>query len=453
MGFDTWSDVKLGDIAADSKNALVGGPFGSNLTVKDFAPEGVPVIQGRNMGRRWVEGNFVFVSEEKASSLSANIARPGDVIFTQRGTLGQTSIIPAGQFDRYVVSQSQMKLTPDPTAADPMFIYYLFHSPQQLSYVESNAIRGGVPHTNLTILRNTPLKLPPLDVQRCIAGVLSSFDNKIEGNARFSKALEQIARALFKSWFVDFDPVRGTSTVPEDVRRLFPDSLVDSRIGLVPDGWDVVPLGQCVEVTRGLSYTGAGLADEGMPLHNLNSIREGGGYKEEGIKYYVGEYRERDVVEPGDVIVANTDLTQNGRVIGSPALVPRWFGEEGLYSHHIYRLRPRAYSSLTARWLYLLLVGYRMHQQVVGFSNGTTVNMLPKDGIEKQVIAVPPPEIVERFETTAAPMFEQGEVLAEESRTLVELRDTLLPRLISGEVRIRLADEPSPDKPSPDKPE
>ncbi|MEX1264470.1 MAG: restriction endonuclease subunit S [Actinomycetota bacterium] len=281
--------------------------------------------------------------------------------------------------------------------------------------------------------------LPPRREQAAIGGLIQDLDDKIDVNRRISETLEEIARALFTSWFVDFDPVRGTSTVPEDIRRLFPDRLVDSTIGPVPEGWQVAPLGEHVEVTRGLSYTGAGLADEGMPLHNLNSIREGGGYKEDGIKHYVGEYRDRDRVRPGDVIVANTDLTQNARVIGSPAIIPRSFGDDGLYSHHIYRVHALDGSPLTRRWLYLLLVVPRMHQQVAGYSNGTTVNMLPKDGLTRPLIAAPPPELVEHFESIIAPMFEQQETLTAESKTLAALRDTLLPKLISGELRLKEA--------------
>jgi type I restriction enzyme, S subunit len=279
--------------------------------------------------------------------------------------------------------------------------------------------------------------LPSLSEQESVGGLIQALDDKIDVNRRIAETLEQIARALFKSWFVDFDPVRGTSTMPENIRRLLPERFVESRIGPVPEGWEVAPLGEHVEVMRGLSYTGAGLAGEGMPLHNLNSIREGGGYKEDGIKYYLGEYRDRDRVQPGDVIVANTDLTQNARVIGSPALVPRGFGDDGLYSQDLCRLRPLDGSSLTSRWLYLLLVGQRMRYQVASYANGTTVLHLAMDGLKKPPIAVPQSHIMERFDAIVAPMFDQHEALAAESKTLAELRDTLVPKLISGEVRLR----------------
>src|SRR5690606_11160514 len=161
-----WREVSVGDVAAPVRNALVGGPFGSELVSLDYIDDGVPVIRGQNMSGRWVSGDFAYVSDAKALSLEANLARPGDIVFTQRGTLGQVSVVPSGRFDRYLVSQSQIKLTVHREVADPLFIYYVFSSSEQLDYIRQNAIQTGVPHTNLGILRRTPFLLPPLPEQR-----------------------------------------------------------------------------------------------------------------------------------------------------------------------------------------------------------------------------------------------------------------------------------------------
>lgn len=211
-----WFDTTIGELAADQRNALVGGPFGSNLVSADYVESGVPVIRGQNMGRgRWVSGDFVFVSEEKAEALSANIARPGDVVFTQRGTLGQVAVVPEEPYERYVISQSQMKLTVDADMALPLYLYYEFSSPWQDVYLRANAIQVGVPHTNLGILRDTPVQLPDIDSQRRVVGVLGSLDDKIEINRAINRSLEAMAQAIFKSWFVDFDPVKAKMAARE----------------------------------------------------------------------------------------------------------------------------------------------------------------------------------------------------------------------------------------------
>src|SRR5688572_26164385 len=191
------------------------------------------------MGGRWVSGEFAFVTEEKAQSLEANLARPGDIVFTQRGTLGQVSLVPDAPFPRYLVSQSQMKLTVDREKADPRFFYYVFSTTEQKDYIRQNAIQTGVPHTNLGILRSTTVPLPPTDEQRAIAQILGTLDDKIELNRRMSETLEAMARALFKSWFVDFDPVRAkvegrTPIGSRDIADLFPDSFEDSELGEIP---------------------------------------------------------------------------------------------------------------------------------------------------------------------------------------------------------------------------
>ena len=108
-----WCEATIGDIASGVRNALVGGPFGSNLVARDYVDVGVPVIRGENMGERWVSGQFAYVTEAKAKSLEANLARPGDIVFTQRATIGQVSRVPEQPYRLYVVSQSQMKLTVD----------------------------------------------------------------------------------------------------------------------------------------------------------------------------------------------------------------------------------------------------------------------------------------------------------------------------------------------------
>jgi type I restriction enzyme S subunit len=205
---------------------------------------------------RWIDGEYAFVSEDKARSLSANIARPGDIVFTQRGTLGQVAIVPDSGHERYVVSQSQMKLTPNEELVDALFLYYQFIGPEQQAYIEAHKIQTGVPHTNLGILRNTPLLIPPLPEQRAIAHILGTLDDKIELNRRMNRTLEAMARALFQSWFVDFDPVRTKQRgeappgLTPELAALFPDRLVETEVGLAPEGWGVGRLGDVVDHPR-----------------------------------------------------------------------------------------------------------------------------------------------------------------------------------------------------------
>jgi type I restriction enzyme S subunit len=192
-----------------------------------------------------------------------------------------------------------------------------------------------------------------------------------------------------------------------------------------------------LDVVRGLSYTGSGLADDGTPLHNLNSIYEGGGYKRDGIKHYRGEYKHRHLVQPGDVVVATVEQGFDELLIAFPALIPRRFGEEGIFSQDLFRLDPRPTSPLTRTFVYLMLLRGHLHEEIAGYANGTTINMLPVEALQKPRFAVPPRELVEEVDALVTPLFDRAEAAEDESETLAELRDTLLPKLISGEVRLR----------------
>ena len=326
------------------------------------------------------------------------------------------------------------------------FLHYVVASRKFTNYVLSVQTGTAVPHISGNQIGEYEFLLPSLLEQRTIAHILGTLDDKIELNRRMNETLDAMARALFKSWFVDFDPVRAKaeghdSGFPLPLADLFPARLVQSEIGRTPEGWPVEALAEHVEPVKGVSYKGSGLGDDGVPLHNLNSIYEGGGYKYDGIKYYSGEHAERHVVLPGDVIVANTEQGHERLLIGYAAVVPSVYGNYGIVSHHIYRVRPRPGSRLAASYLCFLLNSPQMHDLVSGFANGTTVNMLPVDALQKPPIVCPPEPLVEAFEALAANARQRCEELLLESRTLAGLRDLLLPKLISGDIRLRDAEK------------
>jgi type I restriction enzyme S subunit len=309
-----------------------------------------------------------------------------------------------------------------PGVTDNDFAHYLtrwdYVRGYAISQMTGSSGRQRVPTEALGAL---DVAVPPLPVQRSIARVLGALDDKIELNRKMNETLEQMARAIFKSWFVDFEPFRGKG-------------MVDSPLGKIPKGWRVDTLERHVQVEKGLSYKGEGLADEGLPLHNLNSVYEGGGYKYEGLKRYTGEYRDRHIVKAGDLVVTNTEQGFEYLLIGFPAIVPHCYGDDGLFTHHLYRVRPLPGLPLTPRFLYFLLMSHDVREQIIGCTNGTTVNMLAADGLRRPAFPMPPAELVDRFDRLAAPTFDRMEQNVVQSRTLAAIRDALLPRLMSGEV-------------------
>ena len=421
-----WNEFIVADVAAQVRNALVGGPFGSNLVSNDYVPFGVPVIRGQNMGLgKWVAGDFVFVSEEKAQTLAANLARPSDLIFTQRGTLGQVAIVPHGEFDRYVVSQSQMKLTVDPNKADAHFLYYYFSSREQMEYIRQNSIQTGVPHTNLSILRNTPLYLPQPDEQREIAGILGALDDKIELNRRTNAALEATARALFQSWFVDFDPVRAKAEgrQPEgmdaETAALFPYSFEESALGWIPSGWGVGTVGDEFNLVMGQSPPGETYNEigDGLPFYQG---RRDFGFRYPNQRVFCTEPTR--IAEAGDTLVSVRAPVGDINMAIERCCIGRGVGA----IRHI--TGSRSFTYYATQHLKPYFDNYNGEGTVFGSINGGDFRKLP--------FLIAPHSIVQTFEQIIYSLDQSIEVNERQIVTLAQTRDALLPKLISGEVRV-----------------
>jgi type I restriction enzyme S subunit len=335
---------------------------------------------------------------------------------------------------------------------DLKYFYYL------VKYIGLNHLKDGTSNPSLTrdTFKLLLLPIPPRDTQTRIQSILTEFDDKIELNRRMNETLESLARRLFKSWFVDFDPVHAKASVRRQhptwdnprvsrealpklnpkIAELFPNEFEESTLGPIPKGWKIAKLKDHTEAVKGLSYKGSGLSDVGVPMHNLNSVIEGGGYKFHGIKYYTGEYKDRHIISPGEVIVANTEQGHDCLLLGYSAIVPPRFGDFGLFSHHTYRQRIRPDSPITVDYLSRLLNSPRMHDLVSGYGNGTTVNMLPIAGVEQPEFVVPMKQIVDAYSRLAADIRQREDGIITENHELAKTRDRLLPALLSGSLSL-----------------
>lgn len=173
-------------------------------------------------------------------------------------------------------------------------------------------------------------------------------------------------------------------------------------------------------------------------MHNLNSVYEGCGYKYEGIKYYKSDFRDKHVVKSGDIIIANTEQGHEFRLIGFPAVVPNYFGESGIFSQHIYKLSILKNTYLTSQFIYYLIKTPKVREQITGATNGSTVNMLAIDGLQRPEFNLPPIERVKLYSEIIKSYWKKKEDNRLQIRTLTRLRDTLLPKLMSGEVKVTI---------------
>ena len=434
MAGETITECTVGDVAAPSRNALVGGPFGSDLVSRDYVPTGVPVIRGANMGHgRWVDGEFVYVTPEKADSLTSNCAKPGDLVFTQRGTLGQVALVPKKGADRYLISQSQMKVTLDPTKADALFLYYVFISAEQQAYIVQNAITTGVPHTNLGILRNTPLTLPPLAEQKAIAAVLGALDDKIELNRRMNATLEAMARALFQSWFVDFDPVRAKldgrppAALDPATAALFPDSFQNSEAGHIPKGWTLGKVSDCATLNRGAVNPGD-FPTETFDHFSLPAFDNGRTPK----------------VELGSAIMSNKfTVTPNSVLLSklNPHIPRIWLPDLHASRRSVCSTEFMVACSkpgVSREYLFSLFTSSAfasIYGTLVTGTTGSHQRIRPESVLDMRIVN-PSPPLIRAFTDIAKPMFDRINRNTEQSHTLATLRDTLLPKLLSGELSV-----------------
>jgi type I restriction enzyme S subunit len=433
---DTWRWSTLGQVAAPGIRAIVSGPFGSNIGSRFFVHSGVPVIRGNNLTtdmRRFIEDGFVFVSEEKANELGNCDAIVDDLVFTAAGSLGQVGLIPKeAKYPRYIISNKQLRARLDRTSVDPLFAYYWFASPEMVEYIQQRNTGSSVPLINLSVLKSLPLPLPPVSEQRAIAHIFGTLDEKIQLNRRMNTTLEAMTRTLFKSWFIDFGPVRAKAEgrdpgLPQPLADLFPDSFEDSGLGEIPRGWEVGTLGDVAEhprrgvqpsrITPDTPY----IALEHMPRRSIALTDWGFA---DGLESNKFEFRR------GEVLFGK--LRPYFHKVGVAPV-------DGVCSTDMVVVTPR-----TPQW-FAFVLGLVSSDEFVEHTNaGSTGTKMPRTSwpeMARYAIALPPESVAGALTEWLQRSVERIIAGIHESRTLAAVRDALLPKLISGELRVRDADK------------
>ena len=364
-----------------------------------------------------------------------------DVVLSRRCNPGETAFV-TNNLD-FALGQNLVLLRSDGTRVFGPFLRWLVRSPswweQVRKYINVGAVFDSLKCADIPGFQ---LPIPKLSEQRAIAHILSTLDDKIELNRRMNETLEAMARALFKSWFVDFDPVCAKMEgrdpgLPKPLAELFPDRLVDSELGEIPEGWEIRSLGDIAETTRGRSYRSKELTDSNVALVTLKSFARGGGYKPEGLKSFSGKFNPNQIVRPGEIVVACTDVTQNAAVIGRPEMVQESTNFDVLVaSLDTLIVRPKD-SCVTRAFLYFLMKEAQFVAHTYAHCTGTTVLHLTKDAVPSFRCAIPLSGLMRSFHDFADRHLCRVDVIRRESEFLVALRDALLPRLISGDIRLR----------------
>lgn len=411
-----WPIRTVAECASTEPYSTQIGPFGEKIRAESYTATGAPVLRGTNVNPdgRFHDDDFVFIDPELAEAeFGKFVCEADDVILCHKGTLGKIGIIPKkSRFKKYIMGNSMMKVRCDRSKLEPLYLYYWLSSRDGQDYISSRVSQVGVPQIQrpLSTLREASFPVPPLAEQKAIAAVLGALDDKIELNRRMNVTLEAMARALFQSWFVDFDPVRakldGSPPAALDpmLAALFPANFQTTEGERIPKGWEWVPLEALASIRGGKQLP----TEDCLPLGKFKV------FGANGVMGYAAE------------------STHAGFVIA--------FGRVGAYCGSIHWSLDSAWINNNAsavvplQWPAFVLQAM-LNIDFKSMRTGSAQPFIPNSSLASAKVLRPSAAVAEAFCRIVGPIRRQQADNEEQSRILGALRDTLLPKLLSGHLK------------------
>ena len=424
---DHWEFTTLGEICQRGGGNIQTGPFGSQLHASDYVPVGVPSIMPTNIGEnRIVEDGIVRITEEDANRLGQHRLRAGDIIYSRRGDVEKRALIRERE-EGWFCGTGCLKVRLGSGVVDPLFASLFLGHPAIREWIVRHAVGATMPNLNTAIMSAVPFALPPLAEQKAIAAVLGALDDKIECNRRMNATLEAMARALFQSWFVDFDLVRAKLD-GRPPAALFPDSFQDSPLGHIPKGWET-----------GSILRQADLLSGGTPKTDVPAYWNGD----------VPWASAKDVSQCGEAFLVSTErtITKKGVAESSTKIIPAnatvvvargattgrltMFGHAMAMNQTCYGLRSKVGAPFA-----LYCNARHFIERLVQGGHGSIFDTITTSTFEATDVLLAPKEVLLVFDKQVTPLFQQVHANLHQSRTLATLRDTLLPKLLSGKLSL-----------------
>ena len=352
----------------------------------------------------------------------------GDLVITREAPMGEVCMIPPGL--RCCLGQRMVLLRPNRKRTEPRYLLYALQSKAvQHEIGVSEGTGSTVSNLRIPLLESLPIPTPPLPEQRAIAHILGTLDDKIELNRRMSETLEAMARALFKSWFVDFDPVRAKQEgrwqrgqslpgLPAHLYDLFPDRLVDSELGEIPAGWEVTSIYAVADVIYGAPFASVQFNTDGvgLPLIRIRDLAS------ENPGVWTPEVHQKGYkVQPGDIVVG----------MDGEFRAYLWGGPEAWLNQRLCVFVPK--DGCSAAFVRNSIIAPLA--EIEATETATTVIHLGKSDIDRFMIVAPTTAALNAFNRICQPWYDRIVTTKRETTILAGLRDTLLPKLISGELR------------------
>lgn len=358
------------------------------------------------------QGDGIYVDKHSYDFLKKSKLEPNDIIISNVGEYSGTV---------FKVPNLNIPMTLGPNAilirfkdCDD-FMFYFLQSRYGQHLIDTVKSGSANPKFNKTEFKKIEFIIPPADEQKAIASILSAFDDKIENLKAQNETLEQTAQTIFNEWF-------GAYEVGDEL----------------PEGWQVFGMNELVKTVNGYSYKGKELVLESdEALVTLKSFDRNGGFQTRGFKPFKGTPKETQEVQIGDLVVAHTDLTQDAEVLGNPAFIFDNGGYNKMYiTMDLVKVNP-LHKDISSSFLYYLMKDRRFKGHCVGYSNGTTVLHLSKKAIPEYRLPLPKDfEKVKEFSAIANSTTSKISLNKDAIKSLGATRDTLLPKLMSGQIRV-----------------
>lgn len=415
-----WKEVKLGDIidlVIDYRGKTpkkLGG---------DWSSSGYRALSAKNIktGQIVQKESIRYVDESLYKRWMQEEVKRGDILITSEAPFGQIYLWDSDE--KIVLSQRlfDVRIRKEHNST---FVYYQMQTRNFQSELDGRTTGTTVVGLRQPELLKCHITIPDINTQNQISGILSSLDAKIETNNKLNEKLEEMAQAIFKSWFVDFEPFKDKP-------------FHDTELGMIPEGWEVKRLCDIVDIIGGYSYKGNELKESTTAMCTIKNFERNGGFKIDGYKEIIpsDKLKESQELSLFDVVVAHTDLTQNAEVIGNPAIIlSKSNYDRIIFSMDLTKVISKN-MNVSKSLLYCILRNKRFKNHALGYVNGTTVLHMSKKAVPDYMLAFPKDSVIlaslsKCFDSIFGRMHE----IYEENDRLASLRDTLLPRLMSGEL-------------------
>jgi type I restriction enzyme S subunit len=402
-----------------------------------FSESGIPFVKVESISEsgRLIPDKFAFIDSSTDELLRRSRIKHDDVLFSIAGTIGRVALVNKGH-GQMNTNQAVALVRPDTSLIEPRFLYYSLRDTTRIQVAQSKVVQSVQANFSLGELKQLLIDLPPKTEQKAIAHILGTLDDKIELNRKTNETLEAIAKALFKSWFVDFDPVRAKAAgrptgLPADISDLFPDSFEDSELGEIPSGWKVMGLGMVSTFLNGYAFKSSDWQEHGVPVVKIGSVKPGF-VDVDNVSFVSDEIaasRERYRLSPGDILIGMTGY------VGEVGLVPV-SDSLPLLNQRVGKVAPMSEGVVSRSFLYNWMRTSTFKDSVEVLSQGSAQANVSSDSIQSILHTIPSRNIESVFASSCEPILDRLLEGHREQKILANIRNALLTKLISGEIRI-----------------